>query len=160
MNDVAEWLVQRERSGVEPRRAPAGQPVPREVPQSEVARGYEISPGRLVEITEEDLSRLVPEPTRPIDVKQFVSCQELDPIYLDSSYYVVPDIDLVRPFAAMLRAMQQTNRAAFCWVVLRSRRHLAAPQQTGQRLQGEFFLRPLDEFDHRGDRGPAEPSAR
>jgi len=56
--------------------------------------------------------------------------------------------------------MQQTNRAAFCWVVLRSRRHLAAPQQTGQRLQGEFFLRPSDEFDHRVDRGLAEPSAR
>ncbi|HKA11794.1 MAG TPA: hypothetical protein VKI99_15150 [Candidatus Dormibacteraeota bacterium] len=56
--------------------------------------------------------------------------------------------------------MQQTNRAAFCWVVLRSRRHLAAPQQTGQRLQGEFFLRPLDEFDHRVERGLAEPSAR
>jgi len=68
----------------------------------------------------------------------------------------IPDIDLVRPFAIM----QQTNRAAFCWVVLRSRRHLAAPQQTGQRLQSEFFLRPLDEFDHRVERGLAEPSAR
>ena len=120
-----------ERSGVEPRAAPAGPPVPREVPQSDVARGYEISRGRWVEITEEDLSRLAPEPTRTIDVEQFVSCKELDPIYLESSYYVVPDIDLVRPFAIMLRAMQQTNRAAICWVVLRSRRHLAALQPRG-----------------------------
>lgn len=107
-------------------------PVPREVPRSDVARGYEISPGRWVEITEEDFSSLAPDRTRTIDVEQFVSCEELDPIYFESFYYVVPDIDRVRPFALMLRAMQQTNRAAICWVVLRSRRHLAALQPRGR----------------------------
>lgn len=120
-----------ERSSIEPRVAPSEPPVPREVPRSDVARGYEISPGRWVEITEEDFSSLAPDRTRTIDVEQFVSCKELDPIYFESCYYVVPDIDRGRPFALMLRAMQQTNRAAICWVVLRSRRHLAALQPRG-----------------------------
>jgi len=86
----------------------------------------------MVEITEEDLSPLAPERTRTIDVELFVSRKELDPIYFESWYYVVPDTDRVRPFALMLRAMQQTNRAAICWVVLRSRRHLAALQPRGR----------------------------
>src|SRR5262249_20125403 len=70
--------------------------------------------------------------TRRIDVGLFVSRKELDPMYFESLYYVVPDTDRVRPFALMLRAMQQTNRAAICWVVLRSRRHLAALQPRGR----------------------------
>ena len=113
---------------------PAGsrvEPVPREVPRSEVARGYEVAPGRWVEITDEDISLLAPERTRTIDIEQFVSRKELDPIYFESAYYVVPDIDRVRPFALVLRALQQTNRAAIGWVVLRSRRHLAALQPRG-----------------------------
>ena len=117
---------------VEPRATPSEPPVPRQVLPSDLVRGYEVSPGRMVEITEEDLSPLAPERTRTIDVELFVSRKELDPIYFESWYYVVPDTDRVRPFALMLRAMQQTNRAAICWVVLRSRRHLAALQPRGR----------------------------
>jgi len=125
-------LSSREQSIVEPLAAPSGPRVPRQVLPSDLVRGYEIAPGRLVEITEEDLSPLAPERTRTIDVEQFVSRKELDPIYFGSRYYVVPEIDRVRAFALMLRAMQQTNRAAICWVVLRSRRHLAALQPRGR----------------------------
>jgi len=97
----------------------------------ELTRGYEVAPGRYVQVSEEDLAELAPERTKTIDVEQFVSRTELDPIYFETSYYVVPDIDLVRPFAVLLRAMQETNRAAICWLVLRSRRHLAAVQPRG-----------------------------
>src|SRR5215831_673272 len=116
---------------VELRATPSEPPVPCQVLPSDLVRGYEVSPGRMVEITKEDLSPLAPERTRTIDVELFVSRKELGPIYFESWYYVVPDTDRVRPFALMLRAMQQTNRAAICWVVLRSRRHLAALQPRG-----------------------------
>lgn len=116
---------------VEPPSARAQQPTRRQVSETEVARGYEISPGRWVEIKDEDLLALAPERTRTIDVEQFVSRKELDPLYFESAYYVVPDRDRVRPFALLLKAMQQTNKAAICWLVLRSRRHLAALQPRG-----------------------------
>lgn len=115
----------------EPAAVPAGQPVSEEVPRAGIARGFELGPGRWVEITDEDLAALQPERTRTIDVEQFVSRKDLDPLYFESSYYVVPDRERVRPFAVLLRAMQQTNRAAICWLVLRSRRHLAALQPRG-----------------------------
>jgi DNA end-binding protein Ku len=94
-------------------------------------RGYEIEPGRYVEVTDEDLEEVAPERSRAIDVEQFVSRKDLDSIYFDAAYYVVPDLDKVRPFGLLLRAMQQTNQAAICWLVLRSKRHLAALQPRG-----------------------------
>jgi DNA end-binding protein Ku len=115
----------------EPALTPAGGKTPPTVSREEIVHGYEVSPGRFVEITDEDLGALRPEHTKTIDVEQFVSRKELDPIYFDVSYYVVPDQDRVRPFALLLRAMQETNRAAICWLVLRSRRHLAAVQPRG-----------------------------
>lgn len=106
-------------------------PPSRDVARSEIVRGYEVSPGRFVEVTDEDLETLSPERTRTMEVEQFVSRKDLDPIYFDSWYYTVPDQDRVRPFALLLRAMQETNRAAICWLVLRSRRRLAALQPRG-----------------------------
>jgi DNA end-binding protein Ku len=102
-----------------------------EVPREDVVRGYEYSPGQFVPVTDEEFAELAPERTKTIDVEQFVSRTELDPIFLDTSYYVVPD-GSIRPFAVLLRAMQETNRAAICWIVLRSRRHLAALEPRGE----------------------------
>ncbi|HLQ61734.1 MAG TPA: Ku protein [Candidatus Acidoferrales bacterium] len=102
-----------------------------EISKGETARGFEVQPDRYVEVTDQDLESLAPERTRTIDIEQFVSRKDLDPIYFESAYYVVPDVKLLRPFALLLRAMQETNRAAIGWLVLRSRRHLAALQPRG-----------------------------
>jgi DNA end-binding protein Ku len=101
------------------------------VQREDLVRGYEYSPGQFVPVTDEELAELAPERTKTIDVEQFVSRTELDPVFLDTSYYVVPD-GSIRPFAVLLRAMQETNRAAICWIVLRSRRHLAALEPRGE----------------------------
>ena len=116
-------------SGEEPSGQPQRAPE-REVAREELVRGYEYSPGRYVQVTEDELAELAPERTKTIDVEQFVSRSELDPIFFDTPYHVVPD-GSERPFAVLLRAMQQTNRAAVCWIVLRSRRHLAVVQPRG-----------------------------
>lgn len=120
-----------QRRNLQPSLATPVAPPTQDVARTEIVRGYEIAPGRFVEVTDQDLETLSPERTRTMDVEQFVSRKDLDPIYFDSWYYTVPDQDGVRPFALLLRAMQETNRAAICWLVLRSRRHLAALQPRG-----------------------------
>ena len=100
----------------------------REVGRDEVVRGYEVAPGRYVEVTDEDLEAIAGERTKTVEVEQFVSRRDLDPISFDTPYYVVPDQAGIRPFAVLLRAMQETNRAAICWLALRGRRRLAALQ--------------------------------
>jgi DNA end-binding protein Ku len=114
-------------------------PTGRDVSRDEVVRGYEFAPGRYVEVTDEDLEAIAGERTKTVEVEQFVSRRDLDPISFDTSYYVVPDRDAARPFAVLLRAMQETNRAAICWLALRGRRRLAALQP----LDGVMLLTTL-----------------
>jgi DNA end-binding protein Ku len=96
------------------------------VGSSEVVKGFEVEPNRYVTVTEAELASLAPERSRTIDIEQFVSASDVDPIYFDTSYYVVPDVDSARSFAVLLEGMRDTDRLALGWIVLRRKRHLAA----------------------------------
>ena len=62
-----------------------------EVPYENLVKGYEIGPDRYVVITPEELDALEPEKTRTIDIEDFVDLDQIDPIYYDHPYYLVPD---------------------------------------------------------------------
>lgn len=102
-------------------------PPRRQEPEAvDLVKGFEVAPGSYIQVEPEELRALEPERTKTIDVEQFVELKELDPLYFDTSYHVVPDRDLDRPFALLAEAMHQEVKAAICWIVLRRRRHLAA----------------------------------
>jgi DNA end-binding protein Ku len=63
----------------------------REVPYSEVVKGYEFEKGRYVVVEEADLAKVRPESTRIINLVQFADEQEIDPLYLERPYYLAPD---------------------------------------------------------------------
>jgi DNA end-binding protein Ku len=63
----------------------------REVPISEIAKGYEFEKGHYVVMTEDDMSKVRPESTRVIDLVQFTDAAAIDPIYIERPYYLAPD---------------------------------------------------------------------
>jgi DNA end-binding protein Ku len=91
-----------------------------------VVKGFEVGPDRYVTVTEAELESLAPERSRTIDIEQFVAVPDVDPLYFDTSYYVVPEVASARSFAVLLEGMRETHRLALSWIVLRRRRHLAA----------------------------------
>jgi DNA end-binding protein Ku len=109
-------------------KAPERYPSPRTeaVLSEDVLKGFEIEPNRYVTVSEAELESLAPERSRSIDIEQFVAARELDPIYFDTSYYVLPEVDNVRSFAVLLEGMRETDRLGLSWIVLRRKRHLAA----------------------------------
>jgi DNA end-binding protein Ku len=107
-------------------------PLPREVAAEEVVKGYEVSPGRFVAVEREELTELEPERSRTIDVELFVDSDAVDPVYYDAAYHAVPNLDHVRPFAVLQDALREEKRIGICWVVLRTRRHLAALRPYGE----------------------------
>ncbi len=106
-------------------------PAGREVSAEEVTKGYEVTPGRYVTVTREELAEMAPERSRTIDVEQFVDASAVDPIYNETSYYVVPAPDHLRSFGLLLDAMRQTSKVAIGWIVLRRKRHLVALRPHG-----------------------------
>src|ERR687887_931220 len=62
-----------------------------EVPYEQIVKGYELTRDRYVVITPEELEALDPEKSRTIDIEDFVDLEEIDPVYYDHPYYLVPD---------------------------------------------------------------------
>jgi DNA end-binding protein Ku len=97
-----------------------------EVEYSEIVKGYEIAPGRHVVVEPEELQALEPVFTRTIEVEDFVQIDEIDAIYLDRPYFLVPSRGGARSYRLLLEAMRDTGKVAIGRIVLRSREQLVA----------------------------------
>jgi DNA end-binding protein Ku len=97
-----------------------------EVPFEEIVKGYELAPERYVVIEDAELAALAPEATRTIEIEDFVEIDEIDRIYFDQPYYIVPNRGGARSYKLLLQAMRDTGKVAIARVVLRSRERLVA----------------------------------
>jgi DNA end-binding protein Ku len=75
----------------------------REVPLSEIVKGYEFEKGRYVVLSEEDFDKVRPESTRVIDLVQFADESTIDPMYVDRAYYLAPDGGMAGDAFAVMR---------------------------------------------------------
>jgi len=75
----------------------------REVPNSEIVKGYEFEKGHYVVLTEEDLDKVRPESTRVIDLVQFAEEASIDPMFVDQAYYLAPDGGVASDAFAVMR---------------------------------------------------------
>ena len=111
-----------------------------EVPYEEIVKGYEISPGRYVVITPEELEALDPKKTRSIDIEDFVDLDEIDPLFYEHPYYLAPDTGATKPYKLLLEALTTTNEVAIARVVIRSKEYLTAIRPAGDVLTMETML--------------------
>jgi DNA end-binding protein Ku len=96
------------------------------VDPDEIVRGFEIEKGRYVPLEDDDLDRLDVELTHSIDILDFVSLDEIDPIYFRKAYYLLPAEGAEKPYNLLVRALEETGRVAIAKVVIRNKQHLAA----------------------------------
>jgi DNA end-binding protein Ku len=97
-----------------------------EVAYEDIVKGYELTKDSYVVITPEELEALDPEKTRTIDIEDFVDLEDIDPIYYDHPYYLVPDTGATKAYGLLLNAMQDSGKVAIAKVVLRSKEQLVA----------------------------------
>jgi DNA end-binding protein Ku len=99
-----------------------------EVPYDEITHGYELDDGGQVVISDLELQAIEPRRTRTIDIEQFVELAEVDPMYFDHPYWLVPASDddgAVRAYRLLTEVMSQTDRAALGRFVMRAKEFLA-----------------------------------
>jgi len=99
----------------------------REVPLSEVVKGYEFEKGRYVVMDEEDLAKVRPESTRVIDLVQFTEVSAIDPIYIERPYYLAPDGQMSQEAFAVIREGMK-GKAGIGKLALYGREYLVAVQ--------------------------------
>lgn len=105
-----------------------------EVTQEDIVKGYEVAPDRYVVIDPAELKALDPKATRTIDIEDFVELAEIDPIYFDSSYYLVPQDTAAKPYRLLHEAMRSSGKAAIARFVLRSKQYLAVLRPLGDAI--------------------------
>jgi DNA end-binding protein Ku len=123
----------------------------REVPNTELVKGYEFEKGRYVVVSEEDIQKVRVESTRVIDLAQFTDETEIDPIYVDRAYYLAPDGPMAaESFAVMRDGM--VGKAGIGKVALYGREYLVAvrPQKRGlvmYTLHHDAEIRNIDQIE-------------
>src|SRR5262245_6438271 len=107
----------------------------KEVSWSEIVKGYEISKGRFVVLTEEDFARARAEGTDSVTIQDFVPSSSIADFHFDHPYYLAPDGKAAAKGYALLRdALAKTGRVGVGTIVLRQREYLAAVEPVGEAL--------------------------
>lgn len=95
-----------------------------EVTSDQVVKGWEFAKGQYVPVEDEELERFAARQEKTIEILQFVSIEEVDPVYFDRAYWLEPQERAERPYALLVAAMEKTGKAAIGRFVLSTKEHL------------------------------------
>ena len=100
-----------------------------EIDRADLVKGYQFEKDRYVVVTNEELEAVEIESSKTIDIDGFVDAGDIDPIYMDSTYYLAPDGPIAEEtFSVILEAMKRVNKVAIARIVLSGRERLVTIQ--------------------------------
>jgi DNA end-binding protein Ku len=123
----------------------------KEVEWKDIIKGYEIEKGKYVVITDEDFKKASPEKTNTVEILQFVHEKEIDPIYYEKPYYLVPDKGAAKPYTLLLKALEKANKVAIATCVLRNREHIFTIKPMGEEILLLEQLRYASQINEKPD---------
>src|SRR5439155_21015457 len=92
----------------------------KEVPWEDIVKGYEYEKGKYVVLKEEDFRRADVEATQSVEIVEFVPLQEIDPIFFDRPYYLVPQKNGEKPYALLREALVKSGQVGIAKVVIKT----------------------------------------
>lgn len=94
------------------------------IERNEIVKGYEYEKDRYVVIDDEDLKKMAPASARVMEILEFVKAPEVDPVYLESSYYMAPDEAGEKPYALLYEALKRSGYVGVAKVAMHNREHI------------------------------------
>ena len=121
------------------------------VERSDTVKGYEYRKGEYVVVEPEEIKKIEPKTAKAMEILEFVPANEVDPVYFESSYYLVPEEAGKRPYALLVKAMQETNYLAIAKLTMHNREYtvILRPQQEGLMLHTMYYadeVRKVEDF--------------
>ena len=121
------------------------------IARSEIVKGYEYEKDHYVVIDDEDIKKVAPKTAKVMEIQEFVKADDVDPIYLESSYYMAPDEGGEKPYALLFEAMRQSKYYAVAKIAMHNREHVIVlrPGKKGILLHTMYYvdeIRQVDEF--------------
>ena len=119
------------------------------IERSDLVRGFELSKGNYVQITEEELESLEAEANNAIEFREFIPVEKLDPVYFESSYYLAPSKGAEKPYRLLAETLEKTGRVALAQTVFHEKESLVAVRsvQNGLVMHFMYFKDEVRDFE-------------
>ncbi len=92
----------------------------------DIVRGYEVEKGKFVVLTDEELEAIEPKKTREIDLRLFVDLDDIDPMYFERAYFLVPSGGTNKAYRLLAEVMEKKKQAGIATFVMRAKEYLVA----------------------------------
>ena len=122
----------------------------KELENDDIVRGYEVSKGKFVVVSDEELEAVEPRKSREIDLQTFVPLEEIDPMYFERAYFLTPSGGSNKAYRLLAEVMEKTGRAGIATFVMRAKEYLVAILAENGILRAET-LRFQDEIRRPAD---------
>ncbi|MFZ0981396.1 MAG: Ku protein [Candidatus Acidiferrales bacterium] len=119
----------------------------RPVDKSEVVKGFEYEEGKYALIEPEEIKKIEPQSARSMDVLAFAKSSEIDPLFFDSSYFLVPEEQGQKAYQLLLKALEDKNRVAIAKITMHQREYTAfiRPYDRGLALHTMYYANEVRE---------------
>jgi len=121
------------------------------IQRSEIVKGYEYEKDKYVVVDDEEIKKVAPKTAKTMEVLEFVKTAEVDPIFLESSYYLAPDEAGEKPYALLFEALRQSGCVGVAKIAMHNREHIVIlrPGARGILLHTMYYpdeIRQVEEF--------------
>ncbi|MCZ2074531.1 MAG: Ku protein [Bryobacteraceae bacterium] len=113
----------------------------RTIERSEIVKGYAIDKDRYVTVEDDELKKIAPSSTETMEILEFVKLDEIDPLYFDTSYYIVPEDPGKKAYQLLLETMKRTGFAALAKVGMHQREYTVVirPKAEGLTMHTMYY---------------------
>ena len=124
------------------------------VNRDEVVKGYEFEEGQYVLVDQEDLKKITPKSGKIMEILAFVKQDQIDPVYLDSSYEALPEKDVDKPYQVLLKALEDTNMVGIAKVTMHQREYTVfiRPRNHGITIHTMYFQNEIRDVEGYGQK--------
>jgi len=121
------------------------------IPRSELVKGYEYEKDHYVVIEDDEIKKVAPKTAKVMEILEFVETKDVDPVYLESSYYMAPEGGGEKAYALLFEALRKSGYSGVAKIAMHNREHIVIlrPGQRGILLHTMYFtneIRQVDEF--------------
>jgi DNA end-binding protein Ku len=121
------------------------------IPRTEIVKGFEYEKGKYVVVDDDEIKKVAPKTAKVMEIQEFVKGDDVDPVFLESSYYMAPDEGGEKPYALLFEALKQTKYFGVAKIAMHNREHVVIlrPGSRGMVLHTMYYadeVRRSEEF--------------
>ena len=129
----------------------------RVIERAEIVKGYEYRKGEYVVIEPEEIKKIEPKTAKAMEILEFVKQEEIDPLYFESSYYLMPEEAGKKPYALLTRALEETEYVAIAKLAMHNREYTVflRPYNGGLMLHTMYYQEEVRALPNFGEEHPS-----